>query len=314
MSARTLLLILFALALAAGCGGGEREQPSQSSATFREPTAGPPATTPPGPSATVALCPAHAPGDFDESFESSFGERTYRLHIPPGYGARPLPLVLSFHGYSQTSPGHEAYTRMGFVADREGFILVTPQARGNPSEWQVPGIYDGHDDGDIEFTSGLLDTLESTLCIDAARIYATGFSNGAEMASQVACRLGDRIAAFAPVAGVVYQGCDGPPVALISLHGTSDFNVPFDYAPPAMEAWARHNGCSPEPAIEQLTANVRVEEYAACQADTRFYAIEGGGHTWPDAEDNAGGAGPTTHEINANEVIWAFFMAHPRLD
>ena len=45
----------------------------------------------------------------------------------------------------------------------------------------------------------------------------------------------------------------------------------------------------------------------------RCYVIEGGGHTWPDAEDYAGGAGPTTHEINASDLIWEFLNRDPLL-
>ena len=34
--------------------------------------------------------------------------------------------------------------------------------------------------------------------------------------------------------------------------------------------------------------------------------VDRGGHTWPGASDIPG-LGPTTQEINAAEVIWAFF-------
>lgn len=79
-----------------------------------------------------------------------------------------------------------------------------------------------------------------------------------------------------------------------------------------MARWASHNGCSTEQEIVSLTEHVSRESYLDCGgADVVLYVIDGGGHTWPDAEDYAGGAGPTTHEINANDLIWQFFASHP---
>lgn len=79
-----------------------------------------------------------------------------------------------------------------------------------------------------------------------------------------------------------------------------------------MADWARHNGCSEEVQSEVLSPSVSLEAYAECGgADVGLYIIEGGGRTWPDAEDDSGGVGPTTHEINANRLMWAFRQAHP---
>jgi polyhydroxybutyrate depolymerase len=41
-----------------------------------------------------------------------------------------------------------------------------------------------------------------------------------------------------------------------------------------------------------------------------FYIVVGGGHTWPGSAFTARIAsitGPTTFEINASKIIWAFF-------
>jgi polyhydroxybutyrate depolymerase len=54
---------------------------------------------------------------------------------------------------------------------------------------------------DILFVSDLLTHLQGMLCIDPYHIYAPGFSNGGGMTNLLACRLAERIAAFAPVSG-----------------------------------------------------------------------------------------------------------------
>ncbi|MCC6382850.1 MAG: hypothetical protein IT304_10095 [Dehalococcoidia bacterium] len=256
----------------------------------------------------------HAPGDSVESL-SGPDDRSYRLHVPPAYDGRAaFPLVLSFHGFGRSAAEQEAYSGLVPVADREGFVLVTPEGSGDPPGWDVLGVYDDDGVDDVTMTTALLGAVEGRLCLDRDRIYATGLSNGAEMASQVGCMLPDLFAAVAPVAGVVYQGCAGEGMPLVTFHGTSDFNVPFDSAPLAVEEWAAHNGCAAPPADERLSDAVERLAYSSCTAgaDVVFYVIHGGGHTWPGADDDTGGVGPTTHEIRAAELIWQFFAAHPR--
>ena len=65
--------------------------------------------------------------------------------------------------------------------------------------------------------------------IDARRIYATGFSNGAMMCFRLAAEMSDRIAAIGTVAGTMARGLPAPsrPVPLIHFHGTLDPAFPF---------------------------------------------------------------------------------------
>ncbi len=91
-----------------------------------------------------------------------------------------------------------------------------------------------------------------------------------------------------------------------------------------MPEWAAHNGCASAPAEEQAAPGVRLVRYADCDqgATVELYVIEdadgagpgteGGGHTWPGAgEVPFPGAGLTTHEISATDLMWEFFLAHP---
>jgi poly(3-hydroxybutyrate) depolymerase len=64
-------------------------------------------------------------------------------------------------------------------------------------------------------------------------------------------------------------------------------------------------------------ATAYIERTARCagSADIDWYEIQGGGHTWPGGVPYLGPriVGRVSHELDANEVIWAFVQGH-RLD
>jgi polyhydroxybutyrate depolymerase len=236
-------------------------------------------------------------GDSVQSINSAGGTRSYRLHVPKQYKTgTPMALVLNFHGYGQSAAQQEKYSGLNAVADTQGFLVVTPEGSSSPQGWNIVGIYDEDGVDDVGFVRDMLSVLSNQLCIDQARIYATGHSNGGEMASQLACMLSDTIAAVAPVSGAVWQRCSGRAFPIISFQGTADQNVLYDWSAPT---------------VTKVTAHVSRQNYQKCQADVVFYTIDGGGHTWPGSKVS-GGAGPVTTEINASNLIWTFFLNHPK--
>jgi polyhydroxybutyrate depolymerase len=96
------------------------------------------------------------------------------------------------------------------------FIGVAPSGRldGTVPFWLAAESPDNYD---VRFIGDLLDKLERELCVDRARVYSTGMSNGAQMSSLLACRMPNRIAAAAPDAGVEFSdSCRGRPVPVIA--------------------------------------------------------------------------------------------------
>lgn len=278
---------------------------------------------------TSARCtPArpHEPGSFSETLTSAELEREYILRIPASYkGEDATPLVVNLHGYGSNAIQQVIYSGLPAKGDEAGFIVVTPQGTGDKPHWNFTTFESGAPD-DVAFIEDLLDTLDSELCIDPARVYATGISNGAAMSVTLACRLSDRIAAIAPVAGVFFfPGCPSTrPVSVIAFHGTDDKLVPFEGRPAAssslpvppieqsVQEWATHNGCAEEPERVPVTESVRLLRYEGCDegATVELYVIEGGGHTWPGAAIDIP-FGDTTREISATDLLWSFFEAHP---
>ena len=267
--------------------------------------------------------------------------RSYQVHIPKTYDpAKPMPVVLVFHGAMMNSVTMALATGLNRKADDAGFIAVYPNGTG-AGEWllvfNAGGVAENVADklpDDVKFTEKLLDDLEKRFNVDPKRIYVTGLSNGGMMCYRLAESLSDRIAAIAPVAGTMT--CEAPhpkrPVPIIHFHGTVDTFVPdtgpdtrarvvkFKSLEDTMTGWAAANHCLLPPVEEQLPdrfddgTTVTRKEYRAGKdgAEIVLYTIVGGGHTWPGRDSILGGIlGRTTQEISANDLMWEFFEKHP---
>jgi polyhydroxybutyrate depolymerase len=219
------------------------------------------------------------------------------------------------------------------LADDQGFLVVYPSGTGVIKIWRLhePEPETGLKE-DVRFISDLIDALERDYNIDAARIYANGFSNGGAMASVLSCPLSDRIAAVGAVAPAQdalvpwswFAEC--PPVPLMQFHGTADPFVPYggglSWPTPRpfpsvatwAASWARRNHCGPEPIEADVAADVSRLEYTNCaeNAVVVLYTVRGGGHTWPGGTPlPAWWAGPTSPSIDATSEMWTFFREHP---
>ncbi|MCC3771550.1 PHB depolymerase family esterase [Streptomyces sp. UNOC14_S4] len=248
-------------------------------------------------------------------------ERGYLIHLPSAYDARrPSPLVLSFHGHHRTAHFQERLTGMSALPA----ISVYPQGLpGTDGETAWQGAPYSAPVDDVLFTSDLVSLLQQQLCVDARRVYAAGKSNGGGFVGVLACRMPDRIAAFAPVSGAFYpqSGPCGPthPGPIVDFHGTADTTIPYagnpakglPSLPSWLAAWAGRGGCAPEPAVGDLGHGVTRETWSGCNG--RFalvhHRIAGLGHTWPSTTPNADS--PTPAVIDATPIIWRFFQDHP---
>ena len=323
--------------------------PSSQAPATQSPTATPTPTPTP---TTVASRPSTGcqsavavPGQTTIALVAGGTRGTYIRHLPPGYdGRRPMPLIIDLHGYSEAATIHVAISGLGAYGDTHHFITLTPQTVGPVPLWNTALA-----GKDVAFIGGLLDTAEKTLCIDQARVFVTGYSNGAFMTSAIACKYSSRIAAAAPVAGIQeIAGCAfSRPVPVVAFHGTNDPFVPYDGSvgkaalklpapdgsgktvgelgagapkrgpsiPEATAAWAKRNGCTSTPTDRAVTSDVTLIKYACpAGADVELYRVTGGGHAWPGSKVDKSlesVVGHVTLSISADDIMWAFFQAHP---
>jgi len=81
------------------------------------------------------------------------------------------------------------------------------------------------------FNIAVLDKLETDLCIDTTREYATGQSNGAIYSFYIGAVLSQRLAAVVPVSGsFMHDYIRGPvyPIPVMDITGTQDVTVPIN--------------------------------------------------------------------------------------
>lgn len=250
--------------------------------------------------------------DVTKTMLSGGRTRTYHVHLPASTPQdRRYPVVLNFHGLGSNPELQQCLSGLSSIADREAFILVSPLGLGEVPGWKAL-LNEERDVEDVQFIADLIQVLFAEYRIDVDRIYATGFSNGAMMASRAACRLGVRIAAIAPVAGVYDPGAGCTrAMPVLAVHGTADdvvpfgpgqvLGVPYAGAVSAVQGWAARMapGCGRPPEREQLAPNVTIERYRHCNesTDTALVIVEGGGHNWAPG-------------FELSELIWQFFADH----
>jgi polyhydroxybutyrate depolymerase len=269
--------------------------------------------------------------------------RAYFRTVPREHdGERPVPLVVDLHGTTEPAAVHMSNSGLARFGAERGFATVTPEGSGPPPQWDTRA-----GSADMQFLVDLLDEVEEELCVDERRVFLTGYSNGAFFASAAACVLADRIAAVGLVAGIRdVPGCAPTrSVPAVAFHGTADTFVRYEgglgsgvtslppaeaqelveisaptdsgvSVPEATAGWARRNGCADEPRRRSVADDVtEIRFRCPDRADVALYEIDGGGHTWPGSRFSKAieqFVGPTTFSIDADEIMWRFFRAHPR--
>ncbi|MDC8003907.1 prolyl oligopeptidase family serine peptidase [Aureisphaera galaxeae] len=274
-------------------------------------------------------------------------ERTYWLHLPPEdkmTGA--LPVLFHLHGGGGTGKGTPGltYRRFNKIADREGFIVVYPDAIAkNWNDGRTENLKpENRDVDDVGFIVEIINQLKSEYSIDATKIFSTGMSNGGFMTSRLLCDRSDLFRGGAILTASISEAylpkCDpATPVAVLVMNGTDDPLVPYeggdirlfkrgksrgkiisndDY----LEFWQQKNACTgiesdvvlPDKKRRDGTT-VHVRTYSNCVSGgaLKFYKIVGGGHTWPGGKQYLGKRiiGNTSREINACDEIWEFFSS-----
>ncbi|KAK8021913.1 alpha/beta-hydrolase [Apiospora arundinis] len=261
--------------------------------------------------------------------------RSYTVHLPSNYSAsQQYPVLIGYHGHPGIGLFLEVDTRLDeFAPDK---IVVYPNgveqgwAGANYSRATVPQ--------DLQFTADLLADLRTRYCVDSARIYATGMSNGGGFVDVLACNdtVGGEFAAFAPVAGAYYTNANGTNdgckpardlTPILEFHGGADESVHYDggqgeggYEPPItdwLSWWAERNGCQTPPEQQDSFNNTIHHLTWTCRGVRgvlQHYKADPMKHDWPSTEPNFSqvAAGDVPTHIQASAIMQDFFRNYTR--
>jgi polyhydroxybutyrate depolymerase len=292
-----------------------------------------------GSSAWAADC---TPGARQLRVTSGGQEQRAALVLPASKAGQSVPLVIGLHPSGGSGQSFDDDTGLVSAATKKGFAVLLPDGAirtddGTGYFWNIPGVplssgaeVPPRTRDDVRFLADTIDQLVTDHCIDARRVYVTGFSGGARMSSMVACRLADRVAAVAPVAGLRAGRAAGKDfsepdaedcrpskaVRVLAIHGTADRTNTFSggggvrwgYSiERAAARWANLDHCESTPRSDKISSQVTRVQYGACRGGSVvLYRIDapedqGGGHVWP------GGRRSPPSELQATQLVLEFF-------
>ncbi|MCK4554808.1 hypothetical protein KAU19_07710, partial [Candidatus Parcubacteria bacterium] len=262
-------------------------------------------------------------GDYDFSLVYDGLTRAYKVHVPSSYNKnKPSPMILAFHGGGGNADGAPEYFRLNEKSDEVNFIVVYPEGTGKEVFGKFFGTWNAgrccgdslkNNIDDVGFIDKMVEQLKKDFNVDEKRIFATGFSNGAQMSYRLACEMSDKIAAIAPGGSMgTFEYCNlTRPVSVFAFGGTEDICTPYgggeicggcfsdfwnniglpvkyeyyrcDAVEEHIDKWKKMNNCTEEKKIIYREKNTTCISYANCQekAEIVLCTIEGGGHVWP---------------------------------
>lgn len=279
----------------------------------------------------------------DMEFEGR--RRSWLAYLPAAKEARPA-LLLVMHGSLGDGEGmRETVTRFGFdvLAERHGFVVVYPD--GYQRHWndcRAGADYAANREhiDDVGFLRALVGLMVEEQGVDPARVFATGLSNGAQMAYRLGLEAPELVAGIAAVAANLPApdslDCEpsGQAVAALVINGTADPVNPYEgglveifgnssrgevrSSMATARYWAGLAGYSGEGERkvwrerepDDGTSVESIEWLAPGKPPVRLVTIVGGGHTVPHPLFSLPRIlGPTSHELDGAEVVWRFFSA-----
>jgi polyhydroxybutyrate depolymerase len=249
---------------------------------------------------SCSTTPVWSPGT-SQTISIAFGDaglRSYDVYVGTGVKAgSAVPLLVNMHGWTNSPALQAQFSQMNPVADANGFVVVYPaglDASFNAGGCCGTSAADGVDD--VGFVRAVVADAESKICIDAKRVYETGFSNGGMMSYQLACNAADLFAAVAPTEGdneTTAPCTPSRPVPLAAFQYLADPLVLASQAQQSATAWATQVGCTDAAPAQTMEAAFSCSEWSPCSGGALVWycTLPGGTHYPP---------------VGSAPVIWQF--------
>jgi len=230
-----------------------------------------------------------------------------------------LPLIFDIHGSGGNGRHEMNMTGWGNASDKYNLLVVAPQGylkNLDGFSWVVRGnqlsgtseISSKIEIDDILYLKDLISLLKSSGCVDINKIYLSGFSGGARLASEYVCQASERIAGLIAVAGLragaprkksenVFEpdGNECRPLhnfSILSFANLDDSVNPYNGGgavywgygtEKAVARWVQLFGCDKDPRVELIYSKQTDRTFGGCVEGVQVRTIVGvvGGHAWP---------------------------------
>jgi polyhydroxybutyrate depolymerase len=220
-------------------------------------------------------------------------QRSAIVYAPSSAVSAKTPLVFAFHGFGDTNDNFQGVELekawpQAIVVYPQG-LTVTRRGAALPG-WQTEK---GDEKGrDLQFVDTALASLREKYKVDDARIYATGFSNGAIFTYLLWAERPNVFAALAAVAARLGDGVSPTvPKPFLEVAGKNDGNIAFALQEQAMETARRVDGVS-----KGESCGPTCTLYPSAKGTPVMTFVHDGGHEWPDG---------------ISQQIAKFFQNHP---
>ena len=222
-------------------------------------------------------------------------KRTMNVYAPSGI-EKDRPLIIQMHGMNQDANYQQNAAKWEEIADTARFVVVFPN--GENKAWDISG------DKDINFLKTIINNMYERYGIDKKRVYVSGFSMGGMMSYHAANKMGDQIAAIAPVSGGGGPNSPKRAMPIMHTHGTTDDVVNYNNTVNTLKGWVNAQKCSsnsqkikPYPSTKPGSA-ASLEIWSGCTdgVEVRLLTIDGKGHWY--SMDLA--------SVNTSDEIWNF--------
>ncbi|MEO0886866.1 MAG: PHB depolymerase family esterase [Cyanobacteria bacterium J06648_10] len=275
--------------------------------------------------------------------------RSYRVYVPESRPQTPCAAVLLLHGHGGSADqlmgvtGKKAPYRLWMpIADREDLILIIPDGLVAPDGQQgwndARNIATNPDSNDVDFLRTLVETVAASYPIDFNRVYATGTSNGGQMALRLAAEVPEKLAAVAAIVASnpdpIFARQPQHSISVLLMNGTNDRFSPYDggsvirergrvqSTDDSIQYWAEHNNCETTPSFVEYdnrstrdgcSASRMTYRNDTTHVEVALVKILGGGHAEPSIQQPYSRLflaviGAQCQDIEMADEVWDFFQ------
>jgi polyhydroxybutyrate depolymerase len=193
-----------------------------------------------------------------------------------GVSKTAAPVVFALHPFGMNAQYMQARAPIGRAWPAA--ITIFPDGLGRSAGNMAPswqGRPGDLGDRDLAFFDAMLQWLDEKGCIDKARVFVLGYSNGAGLAYVLACERRAAVAGIAIAAGRL--GCQpSASKPVIMSHGVGDRTIGYESAIESSKAWAGVNGCAAPP----KAAVPGCVQGQSCAGAPVSLCTHGGGHEY----------------------------------